>query len=134
VSQDFFSGFFSRITIPQAPDNNIRIISNFFENSRRYSQVKVHHRCQRHRWWWWCTGVVDTGGKFATGINDTGSSPCVVDTGGKFATGVNDTGGKFAAGVNDAGGNLPPVSTTPAANNWNNIRLQNLIVNLQVTK
>jgi hypothetical protein len=27
------------------------------------------------------------------------SSPCVVDTGGKFATGVNnDTGSKFAAG------------------------------------
>ncbi len=42
--------FFSCITFPQAPDNNIRIISNFFENSRRYSQVKVHHRCQRHRW------------------------------------------------------------------------------------
>jgi hypothetical protein len=42
--------------------------------------------------------------------------PCVVDTGGKFATGVNDTGGKFVAGVNDTGGNLPPVSTTPAAN------------------
>ena len=38
----------------------------------------------------------------------------VVDTGGKFATGVNDAGGKFAAGVNDAGGKLPPVSTTPA--------------------
>jgi hypothetical protein len=51
------------------------------------------------------------------------SSPCVVDTGGKFANGVNDTGGKFAAGVNDAGGKLPPVSTTPAANNRNNIRL-----------
>ncbi len=48
----------------------------------------------------------------------------VVDTGGKFATGVNDTGGKFATGVNDAGGKLPPVSTTPAANNGNNIRLQ----------
>jgi hypothetical protein len=29
------------------------------------------------------------------------SSPCVVDTDGKFATGVNVTGGKFAAGVND---------------------------------
>ncbi len=43
--------FFSWITFPQAPDNNTRIIiSNFFENSRRYSQVKVHHRCQRHRW------------------------------------------------------------------------------------
>jgi hypothetical protein len=59
----------------------------------------------------------------------------VVDTGGKFATGVNDNGGKFATGVNDAGGKLPPVSTTsvanlppvsmtPVANNGNNIRLQ----------
>ncbi len=47
----------------------------------------------------------------------------VVDTGGKIATGINDTGGKFAAGINDTGGNLPPVSTTPAANNGNNIRL-----------
>ncbi len=45
--------FFSWITFPQAPDNNIRIFSNFFENSRRYSQVKVHHRCQRHRWQIW---------------------------------------------------------------------------------
>ncbi len=41
--------FFSWITFPQAPDNNIRIISNFFENSRRYSHVKVHHWYQRHR-------------------------------------------------------------------------------------
>ncbi len=32
------------------------------------------------------------------------------------ATIVNDTGDKFAAGINDTGGNLPPVSTTPAAN------------------
>jgi hypothetical protein len=49
--------------------------------------------------------------------------PCVVDTGGKFVTGVNDTDCKFAAGVNDTDGNLPPVSTTPVANNENNIRL-----------
>ena len=28
----------------------------------------------------------------------------VVDTGGKFAAGINDTGGKFATGVNDTGG------------------------------
>ncbi len=103
----------------------------------------MHHRCHRHRW--------QSGGKFATGINDTSgklppvsttpaanfatSSPCVVDTGGKFATGVNDTGDKFAAGANDAGGKLPLVSTIPAANvppaslkpvanNGNNIRLQ----------
>ncbi len=25
-------------------------MSNFFENSQRYSQVKVHHRYQRHQW------------------------------------------------------------------------------------
>ncbi len=31
-----------------------------------------------------CSGVVDTGGKFAAGI---------VDTGGKFATGINNTRG-----------------------------------------
>jgi hypothetical protein len=29
---------------------------------------------------------------------------------------VVDTGGKFAAGINDTGGDLPPLSTTPAAN------------------
>ena len=43
----------------------------------------------------------------------------VVDTGGKFATGVNDTGGNFATSFNsvvDTGGKLPPISTTPAAN------------------
>ncbi len=55
--------FFSWITFPQAPDNIIWIVSNFFENSRRYSQVKVHHRCQRHRWQI-AAGINDTGGKF----------------------------------------------------------------------
>ncbi len=49
------------------------------------------------------TGINDTGGKFAS----------VVDTGGKLATGVNNTDTKFAAGVNDSGGNLPPVSMSP---------------------
>ncbi len=42
--------FFSWIRFPQAPENTIRVVSNFFENSRRYSQLKVCHRCQRHRW------------------------------------------------------------------------------------
>jgi hypothetical protein len=42
--------FFSRISFPQAPEYTIRAVSNFFENSRRYSQLKVCHRCQRHRW------------------------------------------------------------------------------------
>ncbi len=41
--------FFSWITFSEAPENNIRVISNFFENSRRYSQVKVHHRCRWYR-------------------------------------------------------------------------------------
>ncbi len=46
---------FSWISFPPAPEYPIRTVSNFFENSQRYSQVKVHHRrqichrCQRHR-------------------------------------------------------------------------------------
>jgi hypothetical protein len=91
----------------QAPEYTIRAVSNFFKNSRRYSQLKVDHRYQRHRWqichlcqrhraanchrfqrhrWQIChryqpatpasnfatsfTSVVDTGGKFAAGVND----------------------------------------------------------------
>ncbi len=42
--------FFSWISFSQAPEYTIRAVSNFFENSRRYSQLKVCHRCQRHRW------------------------------------------------------------------------------------
>ncbi len=42
--------FSSWISFPPAPEYPIRTVSNFFENSRRYSQVKVHHRYQRHRW------------------------------------------------------------------------------------
>jgi hypothetical protein len=37
---------------PQTPEYTIRAVSNFFENSRRYSQLKVRHR------------FVDTGGKW----------------------------------------------------------------------
>jgi hypothetical protein len=32
--------FFSWIIFPRAPENNTRVITNFFENSRRYSQLK----------------------------------------------------------------------------------------------
>ncbi len=42
--------FFSWISFPQAPEYTIRAVSIFFENSRRYSQLNVDHRCQRHRW------------------------------------------------------------------------------------
>ncbi len=41
--------FFSWISFPQAPEYTIRAVSNFFENSRRYLQLKVDHRYQRHR-------------------------------------------------------------------------------------
>jgi hypothetical protein len=41
------------------PKFNTRVISNFFENLRKYSQVKVFHQYQRHRgkfchWYRWC--------------------------------------------------------------------------------
>ncbi len=42
--------FFSWISFPQAPEYITRAVSNFFENSRRYSQLKVHHWCRWHRW------------------------------------------------------------------------------------
>ncbi len=42
--------FFSWISFAQASDYTIRAVSNFFENSRRYSELKVCYRCQRHRW------------------------------------------------------------------------------------
>ena len=35
---------------PPSPKYPIRIVSNFFKNSRRYSQLKVNHWYQRHRW------------------------------------------------------------------------------------
>ncbi len=42
--------FFSWISFPQAPEYTIWAVSNFFKNSWRYSQLKVHHRCRWHRW------------------------------------------------------------------------------------
>jgi hypothetical protein len=44
-----------------------------------------------------CNTVInDTGGKFATCVNDTGEKIVadIIDTAGKFATGINNTGGK----------------------------------------
>ncbi len=45
--------FFSWISFPPAPEYHIRTVLNFFENSRRYSQAKVHHRYQQHRCCWY---------------------------------------------------------------------------------
>jgi hypothetical protein len=41
VSQDFRLKDYSCISFPQAPEFPIRAVSNFSENSRRYSQLKV---------------------------------------------------------------------------------------------
>ncbi len=49
VSQDFLHQVFFRFIFSKAPDNNIRVISNLFENLWRYLQVKVHHWFQHHR-------------------------------------------------------------------------------------
>jgi hypothetical protein len=50
VTRFFASGFFHESVSPQAKSTyQIRTVSNFFENSRRYSQVKVHHRYQRYQ-------------------------------------------------------------------------------------
>jgi hypothetical protein len=38
--------FFSSISFPPALKYPIRTVSNFFENSPRYSQLKVDHRCR----------------------------------------------------------------------------------------
>ncbi len=70
------------------------------------------------------TGVVDTGGnlqpvsttllklvaKFAAGVVDTGGK---FATGGNFAAGVFDTGGKFATGVVDTGGQPLAANISP---------------------
>ncbi len=42
--------FFYVSVFPQPQSIPLGPFRIFFENSRRYSQVKVHHRCQRHRW------------------------------------------------------------------------------------
>jgi hypothetical protein len=64
----------------------MRIVSNFFENSRRYLQVKMHYR-------YFTTGINDTGGKFATFINYIGGKN--EKRWQQVATGSDDTGGKF---------------------------------------
>ncbi len=45
----FCSWFLSWISFPQAPEYTIWAVSNFFKNLRRYSQLNVDHRYQRHR-------------------------------------------------------------------------------------
>ncbi len=125
--------FFSWISFPQAPEYTIRVVSNFFENSRRYSQLKVCHRCQRHRWQmqkifnhksfnylvWTPLGSKVTyrnifAFKFTLRSQQPDIAPIICHRWQilrrcrwyrwQIATDVVDTGGKFAAGVVDTGG------------------------------
>ncbi len=59
VPRDFWLQVFLWISFPQAPEYTTKAVSNFFENSRRYSQLKVHYRD---------TGVVGTGGKWEKSV------------------------------------------------------------------
>ncbi len=73
--------------------------------------------------------IVDTGGKFTTGITVSTTlgklvakfAANVVDTGGKFIAGVVDTSGKFAIGVIDTGDS--PCLANISANFRKNLKL-----------
>ena len=86
--------FFSSISFPQAYEYTSTAISNFFENSRIYLRLKVHHQ----------PDIVQI---ISHGVNDTD---------GKFAAGVVDTGGNLPPASLTPVANLPPVSLTPVAN------------------
>jgi hypothetical protein len=49
VSRDILLLVFFMNQFPPTPEYSIKTVKNFFKNLRRYLQVKVHHRYQRHR-------------------------------------------------------------------------------------
>ncbi len=116
--------FFSWNSFPQASDYTIRVVSNFLENSRRYWQLKICHRCQRHRWqmektfkqknfnnfvWTLLGSRVNTYINFCLQVHFKVSAAW-------YCCHYLPQVSKFAAGVVDTGGNLPPASLTPVAN------------------
>ena len=122
--------FYSWITFPQAPEYIIRVVSNFFENSRRNSQLKVCHRWQMQKIFnnkkystilTYCMYLKGQCHEiFASGFFHESVSPqlqsipfrpfrifskiCGDIRESRCTTGINDTGGKFATGINDTGG------------------------------
>ncbi len=50
VTRFFASGFFHDSSSPKPLKITLGVMWNYFENSWRYSQVKVHQLYQRHRW------------------------------------------------------------------------------------
>ncbi len=99
--------FFPWISFPQAPEYTIRAVSNFFNNSRRYLQLKVEHRYQRHR-----RQILPPVSVVllipVANLPPVSTIPYRRQIGRRcqrhrwqIATGINDTGGKFATGVAD---------------------------------
>ncbi len=108
VSRDYLLLFFSWISFPPAPEYSIKTVAIFFKNSRRYSQVKVHHRCQQYQWQI-CTSfasVVDNRWQICHQCQQHQRKICRRCQRRRFriTTGIKDTGGKFAIGVNNTGG------------------------------
>jgi hypothetical protein len=89
ASRDILLQVFS----PQAPDNNIRVILNFFA-SQGAPPVSMTPVAGKN-----AASINDTGGKLpplsmTPEANFATSSACVVDTGGQFAASVNTAGCK----------------------------------------
>ncbi len=139
MTQDFLLQIFFMIVFPQAPENNARVILNFFKNLRKYSQVKVHHRYKTTS----AAKLLPVSMTPVANLSPVSTTPAVnfatsfaggVDTGGRcrqywwrichrchrywrqICHSVNGTGGKLPPVSVTTGGKLPPVSTTPAAN------------------
>jgi hypothetical protein len=126
VSQDFLLLVFF-ISFPLAPEYSIKTVSNFFKNSRRYSQVKMHHRYQRHQW-----QICHRYQRHRRQIFPPFSLALLIPVANlalvstilaanfhrcqqcqwQISTGINDTGGKFASGVNHTMGTIIKLLTT----------------------
>jgi hypothetical protein len=79
VTRFFASGFFHESVSPQPQSIPLGPLQIFSKNCGDIRKSR-------------CTTGINTGGKFATGVNDTS---------GKVAAGINDTRGKFASSVVD---------------------------------
>ncbi len=101
--------FFSWISFPSAPEYSIRTVSNFFKNSQKYSQVKVYHRYQWHQSQicHWCQRPV---------------SMIPVQICHLYQRHRWQIFPPVSLVLLIPVANLPPVSTTPVANNENNYR------------